>query len=35
LQEKAKSVEEKLKSGKKIVLTMEDLLAYQGVKEKE
>lgn len=33
LQEKAQSVEEKLRSGKKIKLTMEDLLAYQGVKE--
>ncbi len=31
LQEKAKSVEEKLKSGKKITLTMEDLLAFQGM----
>ncbi len=34
LHEKARSVEEKLKSGKKITLTMEDLLAFQGVNEK-
>ncbi len=33
LQEKARIVEEKLKSGKKVKLTMEDLLAYQGMKE--
>lgn len=33
LEEKKKEVEEKLKKGKGVKLTMEDLLAYQGMKE--
>lgn len=35
LQEKVRSVEEKIKKGGKVKLTMEDLIAFQGLKENE